>query len=245
MLPVTLKSIAMKIKIKPFFIVTAVCFAVTASLADDIVTIDGQKYESVTDLEIKPDGIIFSLNPKNGIGIIKVPFSNLPDNLKKKYNYDPFEEGLFIAQNNKPVNLKKDMAFSLADLEAAKKKAATEHKMIGFIMVKDEFFTPGSPMEQGSIHGLAHFYLTFHNGLVLIFVRHENELDKVPAAVKKGFAGPEEGGFAPNMAVTTADCSQFICEIPYGGAQSNGQIREQIFRQKIAEIKKFAAIGTN
>jgi hypothetical protein len=41
------------------------------------------------------------------------------------------------------------------------------------------------------------------------------------------------------MAVVTADCSQFICEIPYGGNNSNGQIREQIFRQKIAVIKKF------
>jgi len=37
----------------------------------------------------------------------------------------------------------------------------------------------------------------------------------------------------------SADCSQFVCEIPYGGEQSNGLIREQIFRQKIAVIKKF------
>jgi len=79
----------------------------------------------------------------------------------------------------------------------------------------------------------------FRDNLVLVFVRHENELDKVPAAVKTGFFGPEEGGFAPNMAVVTADCSQFVCEIPYGGNESNGQIREQIFRKKIAEIKKF------
>ena len=41
------------------------------------------------------------------------------------------------------------------------------------------------------------------------------------------------------MAVVTADCAQFVCEIPYGGDQSNGQIREQIFWQKIAVIKKF------
>jgi len=57
--------------------------------------------------------------------------------------------------------------------------------------------------------------------------------------VRKGFSGPDEGGFAPNMAVVTADCSQFVCEIPLGGNNSDGQIREQIFRQKIAVIKKF------
>jgi hypothetical protein len=75
--------------------------------------------------------------------------------------------------------------------------------------------------------------------VVLVFVRHESELGLVPDAVKQGFNGPEEGGFAPNMAVVTADCAQFVCEIPYGGDQSNGQIREPIFRQKIAVIKKF------
>jgi hypothetical protein len=71
-------------------------------------------------------------------------------------------------------------------------------------------------------------------------VRHESELNNVPDAVRKGFFGPDEGGFAPNMAVVTADCSQFVCEIPYGGKESNGGIREQIFRQKIAVIKQFA-----
>ena len=97
-------------------------------------------------------------------------------------------------------------------------------------------------MEGGSNSGLAHFYDVFHDNLVLVFVRHESELDKVPDAVKLGFGGPEEGGYAPNMAVVTADCSQYICEIPYGGKNSTGQIREQIFRQKIALIKKFQKV---
>jgi hypothetical protein len=94
-------------------------------------------------------------------------------------------------------------------------------------------------MGRGSDAGLAHFYETFHDGMVLVFVHHESELNNVPDAVKSGFFGPEEGGFAPNMCVVTADCSQFICEIPYGGNESNGAIRESIYRQKIADIKKF------
>jgi len=74
---------------------------------------------------------------------------------------------------------------------------------------------------------------------VLVFVRHEDELDKVPDSVKKGFNGPDEGGWAPNMAVVTADCSQFVCEIPLGGDKSDGYVREQVFRKKIADIKAF------
>ncbi|MEI9961420.1 MAG: hypothetical protein WDM76_09930 [Limisphaerales bacterium] len=226
-------------KIKSFFISTAACLAVMVCLAEDITTADGKIYSGVTDIKVKPDGLIFNLNPTNGIGVIKVPFSKLSEDVKRKYNYDPFEEGLVLARNNKVVDLKKNLAFSLADLDVAKKRAETERKPIGFVLVWDEFFQPAVPMASGSVGGLAHFYTVFRNGVVLVFVRHEDELDKVPEAVKKGFAGPDEGGFAPNMAVVSEDCSQFICEIPLGGKDSNGQIREQIFREKIAEIKKF------
>jgi hypothetical protein len=111
--------------------------------------------------------------------------------------------------------------------------------MIGFIMEWDTMFIPSRPLERGSNSGLAHFYDVFNDGLVLVFVRHENELNNVPDAVKQGFFGPEEGGFAPNMAVVNADCSKFVCEIPFGGNDSNGLIREQIFRQKIDVIKGF------
>lgn len=231
-------------KIKYFFISMVACLAFMVCLAEDITTADGKIYSGVTDIKAKPDGLIFNLNPTNGIGIVKVPFSNLSDEMKRKYNYDPFEEGLAIARNNKVVNLKKNLAFNLADLDIAKMRAQTEHKPIGFVMVWDEFFQPAVPMGNGSVGGLAHFYTVFRNGVVLVFVRHEDELDKVPEAVKKAFSGPDKGGLAPNMAVVSADCSEFICEIPLGGQESNGQTREEIFREKIAQIKKFAAAST-
>jgi hypothetical protein len=94
-------------------------------------------------------------------------------------------------------------------------------------------------MGWGGNDALAGFYTAFNDALVLVFVRHEDELNKVPDAVKRGFFGPDEGGFAPNMAVVTADCSQYVCEVPLGGLKSTGQVREPIFRAKIAEIEKF------
>jgi len=74
------------------------------------------------------------------------------------------------------------LAFSLANLEAAKKKAKAEGKLLGFIMEWDNFFVPAQPMRKGSPGGLAHFYDVFHDALVLVFVRHEDELGSVPAA---------------------------------------------------------------
>ena len=169
-----------------------------------------------------------------------VPYDNLPEDVKQKYHCDPFELGLAFARQNEVVYLSKNVAFSLDHLEAAKKKALAEKKMLGFIMEWDSMLVPAKPLVRGSPGGLAHFYDVFNDGLVLVFVRHESELGNVPDAVKTGFNGPDEGGFSPNMAVVTADCSQFVCEIPYGGNESNGAIREKIFRDKIAVIKKFA-----
>ncbi len=221
------------------FCVIIICLAGMNCPAEDITTLDGKKYENVRDVAVKPDGLFFVAETEGSLKGVKVPWNNLPDATKQKYHYDSYEVALAFARQNQPVYLKKNLAFSLDKLEAAKKKAKAENKLLGFIMEWDSMFVPAYPMGQGSDCGLAHFYDVFHDNLVLVFVRHESELGNVPDAVKQGFNGPEEGGFAPNMAVVTPDCSKFVCEIPYGGNNSNGQIREQIFRQKIAVIKKF------
>ncbi len=207
--------------------------------AADITTLDGHKYEGVRNVSPKRNGLYFTVGSGMEAKGITVPYTNLPNEIREQYHYDPFAVGLAFAHENQIVNLNKNLAFSMSTLEAAKKKAQAENKLMGFIMVWDTFMVPARPMAQGSPGGLAHFYDVFHDPLVLVFVRHENELGAVPDAVKAGFNGPEEGGFAPNMAVVTADCSQFVCEIPYGGEKSNGAVREQIFRQKIAVIKEF------
>jgi hypothetical protein len=209
-------------------------------LAEDIATLDGKKYESVRDIKPMRDRIVFSYGPESDHpDRTTVLFRNLPGDLQKKYGYDPFEEGLYNAWANNPISLTLNSAYRLSSLEAAKKKALAEKKLLGFIMVWDVMFRPAQPMGTGGPNDLAGFYTVFNNALVLVFVRHEDELDKVPDAVKQGFFGPEEGGWAPNMAVVTADCSQYVCEIPMGGEHSTGGVREPIFRAKIAVIKKF------
>ena len=209
-------------------------------LADDLTTTNGKKFENVRDIKYYPDGVLFSYGSEGSPGRAKVLYREMSADFKKKYNYDPFEEGFYNAKNNKPIVLTLNHAFRLSNLEVAKQKAREQNKPIGFIMVWDSMFNqPAYPLGVASPNALAGFYTVFHEGMILVFVRHEEELDKVPDAVKLGFSGPEEGGMAPNMAVVTGDCSQFICEIPMGGHNSNGVLREQIFRKKLADIKKF------
>jgi hypothetical protein len=210
------------------------------AFADNLTTRDGQTYTDIRNVALKPKGLFFVTGSGDSARGVTVPYASLSEDVQDKYHCGPFDLGLAFARENRPINLTTNLAFSLSDLDAAKKQAKAEHKMIGFIMVWGAFFVPARPLLRGSDSGLAHFYDVFHNALVLVFVRHESELGLVPDAVKAGFSGPEEGGFAPNMAVVTADCSQFVCEIPYGGNESNGGIRDKIFRDKIAVIKQFA-----
>jgi len=217
----------------------AIACVLCRSWAEDITTLDGQKYENVRDISLRPNGLFFVVGTGDFMKGVTVAYTNLLDATREKYHCGSYDMGLAVARQNQPVYLTKNLFFSLDNLEAAKKKAKDEHKLLGFIMTWDNFFVTAQPMDHGSDSGLADFYDVFKDSLVLVFVRHENELGNVPAAVKQGFFGPEEGGFAPNMSVVTADCSEFVCEIPYGGKGSDGLIREQIFRQKIAAIKEF------
>lgn len=209
------------------------------SYGEDITTLNGETYVNVRDVMAKPNGLFFVVGRGDLMKGVTIAYTNLSDTVREEYHCSAYDLGLALARQNQPVSLTKNLFFSLDSLEAAKKKAKDEHKLLGFIMTWDTFFVSAHPMGHGSDSGLADFYDVFKDSLVLVFVRHENELGNAPAAVRQGFSGPEEGGFAPNMAVVTADCSKFVCEIPFGGKYSDGSIREQIFRQKIVVIKGF------
>ena len=148
-----------------------------------------------------------------------------------------------MARSAAPITLLPDSAFGLSQLDDAKAKARAEKKPLGFVMVWAQFFGKrADPREIGSAPALAHFYRAFNNSLVLVFVRHENELRDVPDAVQQGFTGPDEGGFAPNMAVVDATATQFIVEVPMGGAKGDGARRDQVFAGAAAKIDQWLAL---
>jgi hypothetical protein len=150
------------------------------------------------------------------------------------------------AKDAAPMALFTDSAFSLSQIEDAKAKAWAEKKPLGFVMVWGQFFgKKADPRGKGSVSALAHFYRAFGSSLVLVFVRHESELRDVPDAVQQGFSGPDEGGFAPNMAVVDATASQFIVEIPMGGANGEGPKRDEIFAAGAAKIDQWLAAHPN
>src|SRR5437868_2908816 len=68
--------------------------ATTAVLADDIKTTTGNEYKNVTVSRAEPDGLVVVAS----YGIIKIPFEELPSELRAKYGYNPAEAATFRRQ---------------------------------------------------------------------------------------------------------------------------------------------------
>jgi hypothetical protein len=76
----------------------AILAALSASLAlaDDFKTINGKEYKNVKVSRIEPDGIVIKFSG----GIVKLPFTELPSDIQKKYSYDPTAAARYAAQEN-------------------------------------------------------------------------------------------------------------------------------------------------
>ena len=109
-------------------------FARNPVLADDITTLDGKTYTAVRDASLKPNGLFFVTGSGGSMKGVTVPYTNLTDEVKAKYHYNPYTFALAFARQNRVVYLTKSAAFSLDQLDAARKKAQREKKLLGFIM---------------------------------------------------------------------------------------------------------------
>jgi hypothetical protein len=207
-------------------------------LGEEITCLDGKVIKDVRNVSAKPDGITITTSD----GMVGVPFTNLPQYLCRKYGYDPFAAGLYHASHPHRTTNHLTDAYSLDQLDLARAKALSTGKCLGFIVVWGTFFeVEVDPTTEGSSSALAQFQACFQDSLVLVYVRHENQLGNAPEAARRGLMGPDEGGWAPSMAVTDPTVTDYICEIPMGGPHSDGAIRMQVFRTGIERIKAYLA----
>lgn len=162
-----------------------------------------------------------------------IPVAPPPSSLR-----DYFNAGIEASSRAPSRAVKASDAFSLSQLTEAKAKAVRERKPLGFILVWGQYFDkPTSTHACGGGSGpLLHFVEAFKDSLVLVFVRHETELQQVPRAVATGLLGPDEGGYAPNMAVVDATASEFIVEVPCAAPDSTLGKRDAVFRTAAGKI---------
>ena len=76
-------------------------FALSASLAhaEDIRTTKGKEYKNATVSRVEPDGIVIKFQG----GIVKLPFTELPSDVQKKYEYNPVAAREYAAQRDRVI----------------------------------------------------------------------------------------------------------------------------------------------
>ena len=99
--------------------------ALTLARAEDIKTVTGKEYKNVKISRAEPDGLVIIVS----YGIIKIPFEELPPNLREKYHYDAqtasnFRKQLQAAKTLANQETESALKKRAAELEAANKRAA-------------------------------------------------------------------------------------------------------------------------
>jgi len=76
-------------------------FALSASLAlaEDFRTTKGKEYKNATVSRVEPGGIVIKFHG----GIVKLPFTELPSDVQKKYEYDPVAAREYAAQRDRVI----------------------------------------------------------------------------------------------------------------------------------------------
>ena len=163
--------------------------ALGAAEMDSITTRDGTTYTNAVIQRADPDGIVieYALRP-GSLGIAKLKFANLPDELQKRYNYNPADARIFeqnqaagIARRQEEIEQgeieKRRQSDALMQQRAEEEAAALEAKR-----QQDEANAVApAPMETGNWYG--DWYLGGGFG-----VRHREpgQRMRVPSAIPPG-----------------------------------------------------------
>jgi hypothetical protein len=76
-----------------------ICVA-SLALADDFKTVTGREYKNASISRVEPDGIMV----KYSGGLVKIPFTELSEELKEKYHYNPEEAQKFRTESAAAIN---------------------------------------------------------------------------------------------------------------------------------------------
>jgi hypothetical protein len=81
-------------------IVAAGVYLASVALADDFKAINGKEYKNASVIRVEPDGITVKFSG----GIVKIPFTELSEELKEKYHYNPEAAQKFAADSAAQMN---------------------------------------------------------------------------------------------------------------------------------------------
>jgi hypothetical protein len=78
-------------------LIAVLVLAVSSALADDFKTSNGKEYKNAKLSRVEPDGIVITFSA----GIVKLPFIELPADVRKKYGFDSQAAATYAKEENR------------------------------------------------------------------------------------------------------------------------------------------------
>ncbi len=119
---------------KLIYCISALLVFAVLTRADGFKTTEGKDYKNVKVSRVEPDGIVISFSG----GIVKIPFTELPSDVQKKYGYD-----LKAAEAFQHERYEGDVTRLRQEAEAREKR---QHDL-------EAYFVKGQQDDRGSDHG--------------------------------------------------------------------------------------------
>jgi hypothetical protein len=106
---------------KPTLIIIALAMLTASVCAEDFKTINGKEYKNATVTRVEPDGIGIRFSG----GVVKLPFTELPDDVRKRYNYDASKAAAYVAEQTALAQ----QAALQAEIQKQQQKAIYDEQM--------------------------------------------------------------------------------------------------------------------
>jgi hypothetical protein len=163
-------------------VILIVCFA-SIALADDFKTINGKEYKNAKVSRVEPDGIVITFSG----GIVKIPFTELSEELQRKYNYDPEAAKQFAADIAQKQQEQQRFGYDAVnrDAYAAEQKAKLDAAWKR--QEPDSVPTAVGPMATSGIEGLSPITVELKNEILNAL----RMTDKLDALYKGGCSSAE------------------------------------------------------
>lgn len=263
----------------PFlFCLLTFCTCNTVVAATDIVTLSGKKYLNVHDVQIRGGMLTFTTESD----IVKVPLSDVPPSLKKRYQpkatptpdpvvvtespaLDPsapvklatstsahdlvvstgnkylaqMATDLTAAKTSAPVTYTATDAFSVEQLEEAKKDALVNGRPVAFFIADDALLMgPCTASEANAKGALAHFVQTFGRSVTSVFVFPQRDLARLPGVLTIALAKPVSVA-APRVILTNSEITETLADLFLTSDKMSFTQRNEAIYPAVGMIKRW------
>jgi hypothetical protein len=128
------------------------------------------------------------------------------------------------------------MLYRMDQLEAAKKRAAQEHKPIAWIASRPEFLTPYPKLlGHGSHAATAYAVRALRNDTVLVFSDALTENHHEPKIVDQALHSPNPHYTVPGVVILTPSLDRVICKAPF---TTDPHERIRIYTEVLRKIRE-------